>query len=142
MGENRIRGQEAEWIVSRAGIVEDTFADIASVNFEFEGEIKSQGYIGQKTKKKDGIFNGCKGDFMLHSHTSDWLTFMRAVHDKQRRIDPTLIVNLSCVFFYDDEDKTIMFPNVTFGGLPVTLGAREDYIGKKFQWECSDYDIS
>lgn len=141
MGDNRIRGQESQWIVTRGGIVEDTFSDITTVNFEFEGEIKSQGYLGQKTKKKDGIFNGVKGDFTIHSHTSNWFDFVLAINRKQKRIDPTLIINMSCVFFYDDEDRTILFPNVSFGGIPVTLGAREDYISKKFAWESSDYDL-
>lgn len=140
MGVNRVKAQEASWLVSSGGELQDEFTFVQSVNVEFEATIISKGYIGGKSEEKDSIFKGCKGDWMLHTASTQWIKFMKAYIAKMKRTDPTLQINLSTVLFYDDEDLSIIFPNVAMGGLSLTIGNREDYVGKKFTWECKDFD--
>src|SRR5262252_7137116 len=101
----RIKGQEATIIITRGGVTEDTLTDIHNFNAEFQGEIKTQGYLGEKTNRNDDVYNGVKLDFEMHSHSQDWLAFMMAIHDRMKRNNPTLVINITADLLYPDLDN-------------------------------------
>jgi hypothetical protein len=142
MTAQRIKGQEATIIITRDDVVEDTLTDIHNFNVEFEGEIKSQGYLGEKTNRKDDVFNGVKCDFEMHTHTQDWLRFLIAIHDRMKRNDPTLVVNITCDLLYPNLDNPSIFvPDAKFGPAPFGLAGRTEYGNVKIQGEADDYDV-
>lgn len=138
----RIKGQEATIIITSDSIVQDTLTDIHNFNVEFEGEIKSQGYLGEKTDRKDDVYHGVKFDFEMHTHTQDWLRFLVAVHDRMKRIDPTLVVNITCDLLYPNLDNPSLFiPDAKFGPTPLGVAGRTEYANVKIQGEADDYDV-
>ena len=142
MTAQRVKGQEASIIIVSGGVQQDTLTDIHNFNIEFEGEIKSQGYLGEKTNRKDDVYNGVKFDFEMHSHSQDWLSFVIAIHDRMKRNNPTLVVNLTVSLLYPNLDNpSIFLPDAKFGPLPVGLPGRVEYVNKKVQGECDDYDV-
>ena len=139
MTAKRIKGQEIELVITTGGVIEDTLVDIHNFNVEFESEIKSQGYLGEKTNRKDDIYNGTKADFEMHSHSQDWLRFIVAIHDRQKRIRPNLVINVAAVLFYPNGDEPQIFlPDMKFGPQAVGTASRGDYTNKKIQGECDD----
>jgi len=78
----RLKGQEVSILIVRDGNLEDTLVDIQNFNLELEFEIKTQGYLGEKTNRRDMIFNGAKFDMELNLHTEDYLSFLLAMKNK------------------------------------------------------------
>jgi hypothetical protein len=138
----RIKGQEATVIITRGGQTEDTLNAIKNLNVEFQGEIKSQGYLGEKTNRQDDVFNGVKFDYEIDTSSQDWLNFVVAIHDRMKRNNPTLVINVTASLLYPNLDNPDIFlPDAKFGPIGMTIGGRTDYIGKKFQGACDDYDV-
>jgi hypothetical protein len=142
MATDRVRGQETSILVTRGGNLESTMTDIQNFNLELEFEVKSVGYLGQKTNKKDFIFNGVKFDFELHTHTQDWIPFAIAVQDKAKRNNTTVIFTITTVLQYPDgTTPDAILTDVSFGALPINVSARGDYVKHKIQGECEDVQL-
>lgn len=142
MSSTRIRGQEISVLIVRDGALETTLDNIMSFNMEIETEIKSQGYLGEKTNRKDDIFNGVKGDFELHLHTQDWFTFVDAVVNRAQRNTPDVTFNISGVFnFPNGQTPTLLIPDVKWGAIPHTVGSRGDYVKIKLSFEADTYTV-
>ena len=138
----RVKGQEATIIITRAGVVEDTLTDIHNFGLTFKGELKRQGYLGEKTDRTDDVFHGVDFDFEMHTHTEDWLKFVTALINRQKRNDPTLVINIAVSLLYPDQDNPDIFiPDAKFGEIPMTIPNRADYVNVKYQGGADDYDL-
>jgi hypothetical protein len=136
----RIKGQETSIIVVRGNQVENTFDAIPMFNMEFESDVISVGYLGEKTERKDDIFKGVKFDFELHTSRQDWIRFLIAVHNRQKRNTPNLIINITTILEYPDGDgPQLTLPDVKFGATAMDIGSRADYVKKKLNGACDDY---
>jgi len=143
MATDRIRGQETSILVTRGGDLEATLTDIQGFNLELEFELKSQGYLGEKTERKDYIFKGVKFDFEMHTHSQDWIPFVVAVQDKAKRNTPTIVFTIAAILQYPDgttPDATLT--DVSFGALPINISARAEYVKHKIQGECEDVQLT
>lgn len=143
MPAQRIKGQEVQVIITRGGALEDTLTDIQNLTVEAEFEIKSQGYLGEPTNRKDEIFNGVKFDLDAHLHSQDYLKFLKAVRDRAQRKTPDLVINISAVLNFPNGDTpSILIPDAKFGAQPLSVSARGDYVKVKMQGEADDYQIT
>jgi hypothetical protein len=136
----RIKGQEVTILIVQDSQLQATLTDIQSFNAEVQLEIKSQGYLGEKTNRKDYIFNGVKFDMELHVHTQDWLNFVQAVINKAQRITPDTVFNITGVFSFPNGDTpTMVIANAAFGPLPVNVNSRGDYVKVKLEGEADNF---
>lgn len=121
--------------------MEAELTDIQSFNAELQTEIKSQGYLGEKTNRKDEIFNGVKFDFEMHAHSPDFFDFQAAIIDRAKRTTPDVIFNISGIFSFPSGDvRKLILPDVKFGPMPINVPERGDYVKMKFEGECDDYE--
>src|SRR3974390_544315 len=142
MPSTRIRGQETEIVITRAGVLETTLDNIHSFTLDIDSEILEAAYLGQKTKLHDDIFNGVKGDFEFHSHSQDWLRLALALVDRQKRNTPDLVINITTVLLYPNLDNPRIFiPDAKFGQLGIGIPAREQYVNKKLAYAADDFDV-
>ncbi len=140
-GSQRIRGQEVSVLIVRGGELENELTDIMSFNVEVEGEIKTQGFLGEKTNRKDDIFNGIKFDMEMQLHKADFFRFMLAVIRRMKRETPDLVINISSVLsFPSGESVSVLIPDAKFGAMPVSIASRGDYVKVKLQGEADDFD--
>lgn len=140
--DQRIKGQEVSIVVTTAGNLEDTLTDIQDFNLEAEFEIKSVGYLGEKTNRKDEVYNGCKFDLSLHLHKQRWFSFQKQIKDRAQRITPDLKFNITGVFaFPNGETPTCRIPDAKFGPQPLSVSARGDYVKVKLAGEASDFIV-
>jgi hypothetical protein len=138
----RLKGQEVSLIIVRAGVLEDTLTDIQNFNCEDEFEIKSVGYLGEKTNRKDEIYNGSKFDFELHVHTQDVFKFKKAVKDRAQRKTPDIIFNITAVLnMPNGETPSVLIPDAKFGAIPMNVSSRGDYVKFKIQGEADDTSV-
>src|SRR6266850_2549701 len=119
MSTDRIRGQEISILVTRAGDLESSITDIQNFNVELQFELKSVGYLGEKTERKDYIFKGVKFDFEMHTHSQDWIPFVIAVQDKAKRNNVSTVFTITAVLAYPDgTTPDVLMNDVSFGALP------------------------
>ncbi len=139
MSTQRIKGQEVSVLITRDGALEDTLTDIIDFNVELEMEIKSQGFLGEKTNRKDDIFNGAKFDLTLQLHKQDWFNFSAAIVARAKRETPDVVFNITAVFsFPNGETPSRLLPDVKFGAIPINVTSRGDYVKVKLSGECDD----
>lgn len=138
----RIKGQEVSILITTDGSLEDTLTDIQNFNLEPEFEVKTQGYLGEKTNRKDEIYNGVKFDFELHLHKQDWFVFQKRIKDRAQRITPDTQFNITGVFsFPNGETPTLIIPDAFFNSQPLSISSRGDYVKVKLQGEAEDFDV-
>lgn len=138
----RLKGQECQIVCTNAGVIEDSFDAIMSFNIEPEGEVKSQGYLGEKTNRKDDVYNGVKFDMEIHISKQDVFRFADAVKKRQKRETPDVVFNIATVMSFPNGDQpTLTIPDVSFGPIPTNIGGRTEYVKVKIQGEASDYEV-
>jgi hypothetical protein len=139
MSSERIRGQEVNVIIVLNSVVQATLNCITDFEGEVSFEVISKGYLGEKTNRKDMIFNGAKFNYGLDTYTQDWIPFVQAAQALAKRTAPNNQINISGVFEYPNGDTPSMLLSAcSFGPLPIKAGARNQYVNKKFQGECDD----
>lgn len=142
MTAQRIKGQEVQILIIRAGALEDTLTDIQNFNLEVQLRTLSMGYLGEKNNRKDDVYDGIKFDMELHIHTEDYFTFLGAILDRARRNTPDVQFNITGVFSFPNGDTpTLLLPDVHFGAQPINIGSRGDYIKIKLEGEGNDFTI-
>lgn len=138
----RLKGQEVEVRVIRAGSIEQSLTDVVSFEFSPKLEIKTQGYLGETTDRHDDVYAGCTGKMTLHLEGSKAQKFVRDVIDRARRRITTFKVNiLATVSFPDGETQRVLFPDCKFGNPPTSLGGRSDYVSMTLDFACDDYKV-
>jgi hypothetical protein len=139
----RIKGQEVAILITQDSQLQDTLTDIQNFNLEAQFEIKSQGYLGEKTNRKDEIYNGCKFDLELNLHKQDWFTFQNNIKNRAQRITPDTIFNITGVFSFPNGDTpTVLIPDVHFGPQPLNITSRGDYVKVKLEGEADDFNAT
>jgi hypothetical protein len=141
----RIKGQEVQIIIVRGAALEDTLTDVQSFNAEFQSEIKTQGYLGEKANRVDDIFNQVKMDMELHLHTRDWFQFQQAIINRQKRLPGWIDLQFNVVatlYFPDGTTPSILFPDVKFGSIPLNVSTRGDYVKVKLDGQCDSYEYT
>jgi hypothetical protein len=142
MPAQRIKGQEVNILISTDAVLEDTLTDIQEFELESEFEIKSQGYLGEKTNRKDEIYNGAKFSMNLHLHSQDWFRFQGQIKDRAQRNTPDTLFNISGVLNFPNADTPqFLVPDAHFGGNPMTVPARGDYVKVKLEGEADDFSV-
>jgi hypothetical protein len=139
----RLKAQETALVITRGGVVENTLTDVKDLSITFQSEVNKMGYLGQKTDLTDDVFVCVDFDFEIHTYTQDWLKFLVAVNDRQKRNQPNLVINLAAVLFYPGGDEPQIFlPDAKFGPLAMSFPERKDYVGKKISGSSDDWDLA
>lgn len=143
MASQRIRGQESTILIVRDGQLEDTLTNIRSFNFEYELEIQSMGYLGEKSERKDEIMKGVKGDLELHLHSQQWFAFTNAILARASRETPDVVFNITSVLsFPNGETPSITLADVKFGAIPHGTSSRDDYVNCKLEFACESATVA
>ncbi len=138
----RVKGQECNVIIVQDSQVQDTLTEISNFNGELSFEIKTQGYLGEKTNRKDYIYNGAKFDFEMHTHSQGWVTLVQAQLSLAKRTTPNTVFNITLVLEYPNGDTpSALFSNCSFGALPINVAGRGEYVKHKVVGESDDVDI-
>jgi hypothetical protein len=125
----RIRGDEVQVVVTSGGELEMTLTAIRSFEITDNFTLISQGYLGEKSERKDFIFTGSSFNFEAHLSKREWFQFKQALRAKAQRQTPTVIFSISGIFTFPDGSQIAeTLPNCSFGDVPQTVGSRNDYV--------------
>lgn len=142
MADQRVKGQEVNVLMTRGGVLETSLTNVQDANFEVEYEVIRKKYLGQKSDTLDDIYNGCKGDYTLHLHNQEYFLYMLAIKDRAQRRTPDVVFNISTVLaFPNGQTPSILVPDIKFGGVPISMSARNEQVSIKHAWEAEDFDV-
>lgn len=142
MANQRIKGQEVEIDVIQDGVVLETLNDIRSFEIAALNEILTEGYLGEKTDRRDEIFRGARGSTEVHFETREVFDLVKAVIDRSTKRDPGAIINIRATLNFDDgNNRQILLRNVFFGEFPIAFASRSDYGTLRLDFEGSDIEF-
>lgn len=138
----RLKGQEvAATFVSSQGI-EESVADVKSLDIQFDRDILSEGYLGQTTEQKDDIFKGVSGKIEFHVRNEGFLDLTSRINERSRRRLPgELFQIVATLTFPNGTSRRIVIPNVFFGATPINTSSRDDYVMVSYDYAAEDARI-
>lgn len=138
----RIKGQEVEVLIISDGRPQQALFDIRSFEITFQMEIKSEGYLGETSNRRDSIFNGVQGRMEAHVETQEFLRFFVDLINKARRRTPGAQINIKATLNFPNGDRPrILIPNCEFGNLPLNFGSRSDYGSVSLDFEAESATV-
>lgn len=137
--DDRLKGQEVSIRVIDAGTVVAAIDSVASFNDTIALEIKEQGYLGEFVNRFTEILNGFGGDFEIHLTRADSAEIDNRIIARAKREQPQLVFNVIRTDIYPNGNSNIItYIDCKWGEIPTTVGARGDFVKKKFQFKCSE----
>src|SRR5262245_22175241 len=142
MSATRARGQEIELRIVADGELEKTITLFQSFEVEAQLELRSEGYLGETTMRKDDIYNGVRIRTTMHLENQDWFFLQRKIIDRARRRTPAVQFNFIVVLFFPNgETPRVSIPDVSFGAQPLAVANRGDYVTVTLEGEAADFDV-
>lgn len=134
----RIKGQETEVLLIADGQIQDTIDAVQNFEIELQLEILKEGYLGEKSMRRDEIFNGVSGKMDLHFSDQTILKLAANIIQRAQRRTAGYQVNVKTTLNFPGGDRPrIVLPNVSFGALPINFGSRQDYGKATLNFETS-----
>ena len=137
----RIKGQETTVTVTSALGVEESVADVKSCEITFERDILSEGYLGQKTEKKDAIFKGVTGKITFHVEKRAVLGLVGRINEATKNRVGGEQFEVTTTYEFEDGKMRIICKEVAFGSIPISSGSRDDFVELSFDFACEDGDL-
>lgn len=139
MPSQRLIGQNTSIIIIQDSAPIQEISCIKSFSFTYELELKSEGYLGETSERKDSVFKGVKMDMELHTNNHRILSLVKTAVDKAKRRTPGIRINMKCSMTWPNGDVArVTFPDVEFGPFPFSIGGRAEYVSVKVEGACSD----
>ena len=128
MSDLRIKGQEVEVLIVANGVVQQTVTDIRSFELGVKMEILSEGFLGEKSDRKDDVFRGCRFRMELHHENQDALDLILAIIARAQRQTPGAQFNIKVTLNYPNGQRPrVILQNAFFGEIPMGFAGRTDY---------------
>lgn len=139
MASQRLIGQNVSVIIIQDSTPIEEISCIRSFSFTYELEVKSEGYLGEMSERKDSIYKGVKMDMEIHTNNHKIFSLIKSAVDKAKRRTPGVRINLKCSLTWPNGDVArVTFPDVEFGAFPISVGGRAEYVSVKVEAACSD----
>lgn len=138
----RIKGQEVSIQTTVNGERQQSINDIQNLEVEFQLELLREGYLGEKTDRRDEVFRGVRGKMDLHFETSDTFKTIVAIIARAQRREPGNTINVQATLrFPNGENTKVVMPDVFFGPIPMTFGSRTEYGKITLDFEGQDVQV-
>lgn len=138
MAEARLKGQECEIRITRAGSVEASIAAIGNFNDQVMLETKQDGFLGELEDRFDDVFHGYSFDLEFQVSNAQWIDFQTAMIERSQRLTPDVVFNVIRTDFYSNGDTLILtYMDVKFGPQPSNIPSRADFVKIKLEGKCS-----
>jgi hypothetical protein len=144
MAGERIKGQEVEVMLVIGGRPYNNITAVRSMEVNFDGEIKQEGYLGESTDRFDSVFKGFKGSIELHIESRDALDMAMALTNVSRRRLANVQVNIRATFNFPNGARParLVLVNAVFGAFPFSIGGRSEYGSLKLDFASSEAVLS
>ena len=141
MAETRIRGQEVTIRISRGAKPERTITAIKDFTIQLDLEKIEEGYLGERSKRKDMIYNGVSGSFSVEMESQELLEFVQNIKERAQRVANVNDERINAVGSFAFPDGTrpkVLIKDMVFGNIPINSPGREAYVSVNFDFSAAD----
>lgn len=112
---------------------------IKSAEIVFKLKTLDEGYLGEKTNRKDDIFEGVSFSMEAHLTRPQYTDFVTSVVNRSTRRTPGegVFNVLMSISMGTGLRRRIIVEDCFFGALPFTVGGRDEYVTVKIEGEAS-----
>ncbi len=139
----RIKGQETQIRLIRAGRLERTLTAIKSAVWTPKFDILREAYLGETTDRLDDIYRGSGLELTFHPESPDLITLVTLIRERSSRRTPQANAHINCVFSFAFPETNlrprVTLPDLKFSSIPINIGGRESYIDVRLSAECEDF---
>lgn len=142
MAEQRIRGEQVQFRITRGGVLQRTLTAVNSLTLTALVETVKKGYLGETTERVDEIYKGCTLEVAFDVESPDAWDLIAAIRDRAvaRRYDATTIITCTMVgTFANGVRRRFTIPDVKSGNLPIAVTGRDAYVGQTLSFAASDF---
>lgn len=143
MSETRIKGQEVTVRISRQRQIEASITAIKDLTIQFDFATLEEGYLGEKTMRKDDIFNGLSGSMTIDAESQDVFQLIEFIKLRAQR-DPSISladsrINATATFaFPNGQRPKIVVRDMKFDAIPIGVPSRDGYVNMTLSWKAED----
>lgn len=135
----RILGQNTVVSIIVNSAPQTEINSVRSFSFNYELELKDEGYLGETSNRKDSVFKGIKFDMEMHLANNAAFQLIKTAIDKAQRRTPGVRINVKTSLTWPNGDRAVVvFNDVEFGPFPVNTNSRTDYVTLKIEGACSE----
>lgn len=114
--------------------------DVRNFEVTVQTELIREGYLGERTNRRDDIFNGVAGKLEIHSEDGSVLDLFTTLINRAKSRNPGIVINIDAQLTYPGGDQRhVSINDVYFGELPMNIGARGEYVSFTINFEASEY---
>ncbi len=138
--DQRIKGLEVRVTFTSPDGTEIGLGDTQSFEYELQLETIAEGYLGERSKRRDDIFNGIRGRAEFHISKREAFEFAEKVKRRaQRRDSAAGVFNAIGAFLLPNGSRVrALVQNIFFGPIPFNSASREDYVKFSVDFEAED----
>jgi hypothetical protein len=139
----RIKGQEVFISILSDGQLQARIDSIQSCDIEFELDLLEENYLGETATRYDSIFNGVAVTIEGHATNTQSLDLTEAIIARaQRRTGGAVRIDVAGSFKFPNGDfPTIAIVDVFFESVPISTGAREEFVSFTLTGKASEFKI-
>ncbi len=142
MTAQRIKGQEISLLLVEDDVPLMEINDVRSFEMAAQLEIIKEGYLGEKTDRRDSIYRGFRGKMDVHFEGRQIIDFSRRIIDKAKRRVPGARINCKVTLAFPSGSRVrVLLKDLEFGEIPMGFGSRSDYGTISLEFEGEDYTI-
>ena len=136
----RIKGQDVEVLLIVDSQIIRSITAVKSFEMKAQLEMLDEGYLGEKTNRKDSIYKGVSATIELNFDSPDIFDLFDKVIQKAKRRTPGTKINVKATLnFPNGVRKRVLIPDCEFGELPMSFGSRSDFGSVSLDLSASDY---
>jgi len=135
---DRIKGQEVSLTITSSRGVESAIQDIQSIEFQYDRDILSEGYLGQTTEQKDDIFKGISGSLEAHMRSAEALDLVTRINNVSKRRLPGESIEIAATMNFPDGRRRVIIPNAKFGNIPFRASGRDEFVSLSMDFAADD----
>lgn len=143
---DRIRGQEVQVRVVSDGVLQKEIDEIKSMEFTYDTQIQSEGFLGRTTQEKDEIFNGINFSLEFQPRSLQALELMEVIRKRAQRrtaADANTVINITFVANFPNGDRPrLVIQDAKFQGPSMKTPGREQFVTVPLNGQASNAKYS
>lgn len=140
MAGQRIRGSETIISIFVDGDLRSRIDSVSDAEFTDNLEIQKDHFLGEQSPRFDQFYDGCSFRLSGQLTNPDFYDLRRSIVDKAKRRagSPVRVDISSTLLFPDGSERTVLFPDCSFGSIPVSTSSRTDFTTWTLEGNCSE----
>lgn len=145
MAELRLRGDDVQFRLTVAGIIQRTFTAVESLEWIIDSDIIEKGYLGEQQNRYDEIYKGTSLNSTLDVESRESFDLMNTIAQRARRRTARDFVQINGIWIANLPDGTrprVVIPDLKFANPSLNMPSREAYVAQRITAKASSFRVA